>query len=68
MYGGDSVEGHEAGAEGAAVAVESRVSIQAEREVGAWEAGHRDAAVQDGYLRERMLLARTQCGVATSEK
>ena len=38
MYGGDSVEGHEAGAEGAAVAVEPRVPLQAEREVGAGEA------------------------------
>ena len=59
MYGGDSVEGHEAGTEGAAVAVEPWVSLQAEREVGAREARHRDAEVQDSDIRQRVLLARS---------
>ena len=59
MYVAHTKQGHEAGAEGATVAVEPRVSLQAECEVGAGEAGHRDATVQDGHLREWMLLART---------
>ena len=51
--------GDEAGAEGAAVAVESWVSIQIERQKRAGEAGHRAAAVSDGNIRERVLLAWT---------
>ena len=51
--------GDEAGDEGAAVAVESRVSVQAEREECAGEAGYRAAALPHGDLRERVLLAWT---------
>jgi len=53
-------QGHEARAEGAAVAVEPRVPLPAEREVGAGEARHRHAALPDGDIRQRVLLARTR--------
>lgn len=53
-------QGHKARAEGAAVAVESRVPLPAQRKECAGEAGYRDAAISDGHLRQRVLLAWTQ--------
>ena len=49
--------GDEAGDEGATVAVESWVSISAEREERAGEAGYRAAGVSDGDIRQRLFLA-----------
>ena len=60
MYVADTQQGDEAGGEGAKVAVESWVPVSAQREVGAGEAGYRDAAVQDGDIREWVFLARTR--------
>ena len=51
--------GDEAGNEGAALAVESWVSISAERQECARKAGHRVASVSDGDIRQRVLLAWT---------
>ena len=59
MYVADTQQRDEAGDEGAEMAVESWVSVSAQREVGAGKARHRDAAVQDGDIRKRMLLAWT---------
>lgn len=53
-------QGDEARTLGAAVAVGTRVSLQAQREVGAGEAGHRAAALQDGDIRQWLLLAWAQ--------
>ena len=50
--------GDEAGAVGAAVAVGAWVSVQAKRKECAWEAGHRVEDLQDGNIRQRVLLAR----------
>ena len=58
--------GDEAGAEGAAVAVESWVSVSAECEECAGEAGYRVAELPDGDIRERLFLAWTRGGGATS--
>jgi hypothetical protein len=63
MHVAHSLEGDKTGDESATVAVEPRVSLPAQREVGAGEARHRDAALPDGDIRQRMLLARTQCEV-----
>ena len=60
MHVAHSFEGDKAGDEGAAVAVESWVSVSAERQERAGEAGHSVAALPHGHLRERMLLARAQ--------
>lgn len=56
--------GDEAGAEGAAVAVESWVSVSAECEERAREAGHRAAALPHGDIRQRVFLARTRCAAS----
>ena len=53
-------QGNEAGAEGAAVAVESWVSVSAECEERAREAGYRAKTVQDGDICQRVLLAWTR--------
>ena len=53
MYVADTQQGDEAGDEGAEVAVESRVSVQAECQKCAGEAGHRDAALPHGNIRQR---------------
>ena len=45
LHGADSFEGDEAGAEGAAVALVAWVSLSAECQMRAGEAGHCDAAV-----------------------
>ena len=47
-------QGNEAGAEGAAVAVESWVSVSAECQIGARKAGYCVAGVQDGNIRQRV--------------
>ena len=57
LYVADSQQGNEAGDEGAEVAVGARVSLSAERQIGAGEAGHRDAALPHGDIRQRVLLA-----------
>ena len=54
--------GHETRAEGAPLAVAPRLPLPPEREERARQAGHRYAALPHGYLRERMLLARTRRG------
>lgn len=53
-------QGHKARAEGAAVAVESRVPLPAHRKERSGEAGYRDAALPHGDFRQRVLLAWTQ--------
>lgn len=66
MYVAYPQQGHEARAEGEAVAVESWVPLPAECEVGAWKARYRHAALPHGDIRQRVLLARTRGGGATS--
>ena len=53
--------GDEAGAEGAAVAVESWVSVSVECQKRAGEARYRAAELPDGNFRQRVFLARTWC-------
>lgn len=59
MYVAHPQQGHKARAEGAAVAVESRVPLSAQREECAREAGYCDAALPHGDIRQRVLLAWT---------
>ena len=66
MYVAHQGQGDEAGALGAEVAVGAWVSVSAQREVGAGEAGYCVAAVPDGDIRQRMLLAWARGGGATS--
>ena len=42
------------------MAVGARIPIPAECQERAWQAGHRDAQVQDGDIRQRLFLARTR--------
>ena len=60
--------GDEAGAEGATVAVESWVSVSAERQKCAGEARYRAAELPDGDIRERMFLAWARGGGATNSR
>ena len=53
-------QGDEAGNGGEKMAVGTRIQIQAECEKRAGQAGHRDAAVQDSGIRQRLFLARTR--------
>ena len=53
-------QGDEAGNGGEEMAVGAWVPIQAECEKRAGPAGHCDAEVQDGDIRQRMFLARTR--------
>lgn len=58
MHVAYTFEGDEAGDEGAAVVVESWLSVSAEREKCAGEAGYRVAELPDSDFRQWMLLAR----------
>jgi len=60
MYVTHTQQGDEAGDGGEEMAVDTRVQVQAEREKRAGQAGHCDAAVQDGSFRQRLFLARTR--------
>ena len=53
-------QGDEAGNGGKEMAVGTRIPIQAECEECAGQAGHRNAAVQDGDFCQRLFLARTR--------
>jgi len=59
MYGGDSVEGYEAGDDCAAWALEEGIPIQVEPQAIAWASGFGAAEIQDVHLCERVFLART---------
>ena len=61
QYGGDSVEGYEAGADCAQGTVENGVPLSAEFAKVAWASGPGAEEIQDMYLREWVLLARTPC-------
>lgn len=53
-------QGHGAGEADSVVAVRTRVSVSAVRQVVAGNAGHRSEEAQDGDFRERVLLASAQ--------
>ena len=42
------------------MAVDTRIQVQAECQECAWQAGYRDAQVQNGDIRQRLFLARTR--------
>ena len=52
--------GNEAGNGGEEMAVGARVSVSAERQERAGQAGHSDAEVQDGDICQRLFLARAR--------
>ena len=56
----DTQQGDETGDGGKAVAVGARIPISAECEERARQAGHRNAEIQDGDIRQRLFLARTR--------
>ena len=60
-YGGDTVEGHEAGDDCAAWAVEKGIPVSSERQAAAGASRLGAEEVQDVHLCEWMLLARAQC-------
>ena len=60
MYVTHTQQGDEAGDGGEEMAVGAWVPVQTECEKRAGQAGHRDAAVQNGDIRQRMFLARTR--------
>ena len=57
MHVADTQQGDEAGNGGEEMAVGARIPVQAECEERAGQAGHCDAQVQDGDIRQRMFLA-----------
>ena len=59
MHVAHTQPGDEAGDGGPMVALGARVQVQTERQERAGQAGHRDAEVQDGDIRQRLFLART---------
>ena len=59
-------QGDEAGDNGPEMAVGAWVSVSAECQIGAGEAGYRAADVSDGDIRQWVLLAWTRGGGATS--
>ena len=60
MHVTDTQQGDEAGNGGSAMAVGARIPIQAECEKRAGQAGHCDAEIQDGDIRQRLFLARAR--------
>lgn len=66
MHGGYSVERHETGADSASVPVWTWVQIPVDAQTSARATRPGVEEIQDMCLRERMFLARTQCGNATN--
>ena len=66
MYGGYSVERHEAGADCASVSVWTWVQIPVDTQTSARTTRPGAEEIQDMCLRERMFLARALCGNATN--
>ena len=60
MHVTDTQQGDEAGDGGEEMAVVARISVQAECEDRAGQAGHCDAGVQDSNIRQRLFLARAR--------
>ena len=60
MHVTDTQQGDEAGNGGSAMAVGARIQIPTECEERAGQAGHCDAEIQDGDIRQRLFLARTR--------
>lgn len=60
MYVADTQQGDEAGNGGKEMAVGAWIPIPAECEKRAGQAGHCDAEVQNGDIRQRLFLARTR--------
>ena len=60
MHVTDTQQGDEAGNGGQKMAVGARIPVQAECEECARQAGHCNAQVQNGDIRQRLFLARTR--------